>query len=102
MGYISQKYPKGYETERRTEDPSMDYAIHTPKQLGAVVRGQRKTLKLSQTAVASTVGLLPKTVSKLEQAPDTATLESLFKLLSALRLELVVRSRAQEPSPREW
>jgi HTH-type transcriptional regulator / antitoxin HipB len=80
----------------------MDYTIHTPKQLGAVVRGQRKTMKLSQTAVASTVGLLPKTVSKLEQAPDTATLESLFKLLSALRLELVVRSRAQEPSQREW
>jgi HTH-type transcriptional regulator/antitoxin HipB len=77
----------------------MDYTVHTPKQLGRVLRGQRKA---SQKDVAGTVGLLPKTVSKLEHAPDTATVESLFKLLSALELELVVRSRTQTPSPREW
>ena len=80
----------------------MDYTVHTPKQLGKVLRGQRKTTNTSQQAVGATVGLLPKTISKLELDPDTATVESLFKLLSALQLELVVRARPREASRREW
>jgi HTH-type transcriptional regulator / antitoxin HipB len=80
----------------------MDYTAHTPNQLGKVLRGQRKMMKASQTEVGNTVGLLPKTISKLEQAPNTATVESLFKLLSALRLELVIRSQSQNPASREW
>jgi HTH-type transcriptional regulator/antitoxin HipB len=80
----------------------MDQIAHTPKQLGQVLRGQRKTMRLSQQDVGRPVGLLPKSISKLELAPDTTTIESLFKLLSALQLEVVVRTRPQEPSPREW
>jgi HTH-type transcriptional regulator/antitoxin HipB len=80
----------------------MDYTVRTPKQLANVLRGQRKTIKASQQHLGATVGLLPKTVSKLELDPETASIESLFKLLSALRLELVVRSQTQPASPREW
>jgi HTH-type transcriptional regulator/antitoxin HipB len=80
----------------------MDFTAHTPKQLGNVLRGQRKAMKKSQAEAAATVGLLPKTISKLEQHPNTASVESLFKLLSALQLELVVRERPREPSGREW
>ena len=80
----------------------MDYTVHTPKQLGKVLRGQRKTTKTSQKDVGAAVGLLPKTISRLELDTDTATVESLFKLLSALELELVVRSRLKESSTREW
>ena len=80
----------------------MDYIAHTPMQLGKVLRGQRKTINASQRDVGAAVGLLPKTISKLELDPETATLESLFKLLSALQLELVVRSRPQEAPHREW
>ena len=80
----------------------MDYTVHTPSQLGTVLRGQRKTSKTSQKEAGAAVGLLPKTISRLELDTDTATIESLFKLLSALQLELVVRSRRQESSSREW
>jgi len=80
----------------------MNYAVHTPKQLGQVLKGQRKSQKLTQQDASKTVGLLPKTISKLELATETATIESLFKLLSALQLELVVRSKMQESSAREW
>jgi HTH-type transcriptional regulator / antitoxin HipB len=80
----------------------MDYTAHTPKQLGKVLRGQRKSIKASQKDIGATVGLLPKTVSKLELDSETATIGSLFKLLSALKLELIVRSRPQDASPREW
>lgn len=80
----------------------MNTTAHTPKQLGQVLRGQRKSQTLTQKEAAKMVGLLPKTISKLELAPETATIESLFKLLSALQLELVVRSKLQESPTREW
>ena len=80
----------------------MNTTAHTPKQLGQVLRGQRKSQTLTQKEAAKMVGLLPKTISKLELATETATIESLFKLLSALRLELVVRSKLQESPSKEW
>ena len=80
----------------------MGTTAHTPKQLGKILKGQRKLQQLTQKEAAEQVGLLPKTISKLELAPETATVESLFKLLSALRLELVVRSKSQESSSKEW
>jgi HTH-type transcriptional regulator/antitoxin HipB len=79
----------------------MDYTVHTPRQLGQVLKGERSTRHLTQAEVATRVGLLPKTISKLERDPDSATLESLFKLLSSLQLELVVRSKST-PSAGEW
>lgn len=80
----------------------MDYTAYTPRQLGQTLRGQRKSQQLTQIDAAKIVGLLPKTVSKLELATETATIESLFKLLSALQLELVVRSRSPDVQAREW
>jgi HTH-type transcriptional regulator / antitoxin HipB len=74
----------------------------TPAQLGQLLRGQRKSRQLTQATAAASVGLLPKTVSKLELDPGTATIESLFKLLSALDLEIVVRSRADGRRDTDW
>lgn len=84
------------------DDIAMNYTIHTPRQLGQVLKGQRKSQQLTQQEAAKTVGLLPKTISRLELDTTTATVESLFKLLSALQLELVIRSKATEPSGSEW
>lgn len=75
---------------------------HTPRQLGQVLRGQRKSQKLTQKEAADAVGLLPKTISKLEITTETATIASLFKLLSALQLEIVVRSKSHESPSKEW
>ncbi len=80
----------------------MNYTAHTPRQLGQVLKGHRKSQKLTQKDAARPVGLLPKTVSKLELATETSTIGSLFKLLSALQLELVVRSKSHGSPTREW
>jgi len=80
----------------------MSYAAQTPAQLGQILQAQRKASGLNQQQAAASVGLLPKTISRLERAPDTATIDSLFKLLSALQLELVVRSKDARPTAREW
>ena len=82
----------------------MDYLISTPEQLASAVKGRRKTLRMTQAAAAARVGLLPKTVSALESKPEKSSLESLFKLLAALDLELVLRpkDKAATPPRVEW
>ncbi|TNJ34116.1 helix-turn-helix domain-containing protein [Prosthecochloris vibrioformis] len=78
-------------------------SIRTPAQLGLLLQGYRKELELSQTTAASKVGLSQKTVSALENHTDRCSLNSLFKLLSALDLELVLQPRsAGKPSDHEW
>ena len=80
----------------------MNQIAHTPRQLGQILKGQRKNQQLTQVEAARVVGLYQKTISKLEHAPESATIDSLFKLLSALNLELVVQSRLQKSTDREW
>ncbi len=80
----------------------MSYTVHTPQQLGSVLHGQRKARKLTQKQVGEAVDLLPKTISNLENKPKTVSIESLFKLLSALELEIVIRSRQQESTTSDW
>jgi HTH-type transcriptional regulator/antitoxin HipB len=80
----------------------MSYTVHTPQQLGSVLHGQRKARKLTQKQVGEAVDLLPKTISNLENKPKTVSIESLFKLLSALELEIVIRSRRQESATSDW
>ena len=68
----------------------MDFHISTPAQLAHTLKDVRKSRKLSQDAAGKLVGLLPKTISSLENHPGAASVESLLKLLSALDLELIV------------
>jgi len=77
----------------------------TPEQLAAVLRGQRKAGKLTQKQASALVGLLPKTISAFESEPGRGSVDSLFKLLSALGLELVLQPKTSAPpatSPSEW
>ncbi len=83
----------------------MEYTVHTPQQLGLVLQGQRKSKRMTQKAAGAAVGLLPKTVSALESSPQRAKVDSLFKLLSALELELVLRPKptaGELPTTPEW
>jgi len=78
----------------------MDYPIRTPAQLGQVVKGLRKAHGLTQAAVAERMGSLQGKVSALEAGPGKASVERLFRLLSVLELELVLRERGAPPSGR--
>jgi len=80
----------------------MDYTIHTAQQLAQTLRGQRKSRQLTQKALSSLVGLLPKTVSALESTPGNSSIASLFKALSALNLELVLRPKSSAKSSDSW
>lgn len=75
-----------------------DFPVVALEQLAAVLRGRRVENGLTQKQVGSRVGLLPKTVSALESNPGRSSVTSLFKLLSALDVELVLKPK-ERPSP---
>ncbi|QYK08864.1 helix-turn-helix domain-containing protein [Shewanella mangrovisoli] len=67
--------------------------VTTAKQLSNYLKDTRLSLKLSQSKVANKVGIRQDTVSSFEQNPDSTKLETLFKLLASLNLELEVKKR---------
>lgn len=67
--------------------------IHTPAELAQFYRDQRKLHGQSQTVMAQEAGLRQDTVSKFEISPDNTRLDTLFRLLAALDLELHVKSK---------
>ena len=71
----------------------MKHFIASLDQLSHVLRSVRKAQNLSQVEAGKSVGLLQKSISILENRPENATIGSLFKLLSALGLELIVSSK---------
>ena len=62
----------------------MDSLVLTNRHLALALKARRKELGLTQLDAASRVGLLPKTISAMESSPERASVESLFKYLSAL------------------
>ncbi|WP_025571333.1 helix-turn-helix domain-containing protein [Vibrio parahaemolyticus] len=68
--------------------------ITSSKQLGIYLRDVRRNQKRNQTKVGDIVGLKQTTVSKLERAPASSSIESLMRLLSSLDLELHIQDKA--------
>ncbi len=75
--------------------------VTNSKQLSSYLKDVRVTQKLSQGKVASKVGIRQDTVSSFEQHPDSTKLETFFKILSALNLELTVTPRNSKVANRE-
>ena len=78
------------------------HPITSPTQIGATLTGRRKHLKLSQTDVASRMGLSQNRISELEANPQTLTVEQLLALLNVLGLEMSLGERAGTKSKVEW
>lgn len=79
----------------------------SPKALAQLVISQRKKLKLSQATVGALVGLKQQTVSDFERNPDSTQLNTLFRILSAVKLDLNALPKNEEHQPKstwqaEW
>ena len=61
--------------------------------LANAVRDQRKAQNITQSDTAKLVGIKQTTVSAFENTPEGTKLDTLFKLLAALDLELHVQPR---------
>ena len=98
--YISSRYPLGDLRKR-----CMKYYIHTPKQLSSALKGRRRELQRTQHEVANSVGMLQKTVSKLENHVESSSVENLLKLISALGYRIILEPRdsiLKDTQEMEW
>lgn len=69
--------------------------INSAKELSVYIQDKRALSNLSQGSVADLASVRQATVSSFESKPESAKLETLFKLLSALDLELEVRVKGE-------
>ncbi len=83
--------------------PSSLTTIHTPEQLGAILRDQRRARKMSQSQLATRLNISQSWFSDLEQNPAEINLARLLLIAKTLGLEVLVRSQDETPgsTPRE-
>ncbi len=73
----------------------MAQIARTSKQLGAALRRRRRHLGIRQGDVGSRTTLRQATISALENGEQGVQLRTLFNVMAALDLELVVRERSK-------
>jgi len=77
--------------------------IRSPKEFALLVMSQRKKLKLSQLEVGKLVGLKQTTISAFENKPGSTQLDTLFRILSALNLDVTISEKNElEMKTAEW
>lgn len=76
--------------------------VTSPDMLGNALKEARTSNHLTQKEVAELVGIKQATVSAFENYPEKSRVETLFKLLAALGLELHVAERDQEQHDQAW
>lgn len=82
----------------------MRYYVRTIQQIGSAVRSARKSAGLTQKEAAEKVGMLPKTISLIENASPNSTIESLMKVLAAVdcTIEIVPKDEQQKRNGQQW
>ena len=67
----------------------------SPVSLGHILRSVRKTKGLSQAEAGRSVGIDQPTLSKIERGETNVRIDTLFRLLAALDMEMIVRPRVR-------
>jgi len=62
--------------------------IHSSTDLAQFYRDQRKQHHVSQAAIAQEIVIRQDTISKFELKPDNVRLDTVFRLLAALDIEM--------------
>ena len=76
--------------------------IHNPKELAMFIKNHRKKQKISQTEISNQVRLKQSTISAFESRPETTKLETLFRILSAINLEIHIDSKNVPKDHHHW
>ena len=71
----------------------MEHLIYSPKALGEMIKRQRKLKQLNQAKAGSAFKLDQTTVSNIERGVNGTRIETIFRLLAALELEMVIRPK---------
>jgi HTH-type transcriptional regulator / antitoxin HipB len=77
--------------------------VSNARQIGGLLVGRRKHLKLSQAQVAEKLGLKQSRLSQLEANPETLTVDQLLMYARALGLQLTIGDRTETRAGKvEW
>jgi HTH-type transcriptional regulator/antitoxin HipB len=79
----------------------MVHRILSTQSLGEALRAARKKKGMSQEQVGKSVGLDQPSMSKIERGESSARIDTLFRLLAALDLELILQPRQKPLSEAE-
>lgn len=71
----------------------MEQFVYSPKSLGIAIQRQRKAKKLNQLEAGKPLKLKQATVSSIESGAPGTHIDTLFRLLAALDLEMIIRSK---------
>lgn len=71
----------------------MNLIVTSPKALGNAIKRQRINKKLNQTEAGSSVNIDQTTASSIEHGAPGTRMETIFRMLAALELEMVIRPR---------
>ena len=72
----------------------MAQVIRSAKQLGALIHNERVRRGLSQQELADLTGTGQKTISKIENGNEGAKLDTVFRLLAVLGLDIQFSPRS--------
>ena len=72
----------------------MSQIARSPRQLGNLIQRTRKQRGLTQTELANLAGLRQEMVSKIETGHDSTRLATLYSLVAALDLDMLVDQRS--------
>lgn len=73
----------------------MERLGRTPRQIGAIIRDERRRRQLTQGELGDLCGLRQETISIVEGGADGMRLDSLLAITAALGLELRIAPRAK-------
>lgn len=68
----------------------MEYHIRTLEQLRPILVGFRKQAGLSQTDIASLLGVTQQSYAKIEANPSATSVERLYRILSLLGADIIL------------
>lgn len=79
----------------------MEQIARNTKQVGQILQRLRRTQEITQNALGEKTNLRQATISNLENGEQGTKLQTVFDVLAALDLELVIRPRSQAPTIEE-
>jgi HTH-type transcriptional regulator/antitoxin HipB len=78
----------------------MNYPVNTSLQLKAVLRGMRKSKRLSQLQVGHLLGVNQKRAARIESNPGVTSFDQITRLVAALEGRVVIEMKdARPPAP---
>jgi HTH-type transcriptional regulator/antitoxin HipB len=87
----------------------VEFPVTTPEQLGAAIRAYRIAKGITQAELGKRIGFAQNAISDFERDPGRSSLRRLYRMLSALHLEMLLREAPRQqprgkrgPRPPEW